>query len=211
MKWIGKADPTLINDPRFAPAGVLAPNKYADFAFVLHALSYLSARGRAAIICFPGIFYRGDAEQKIRRYLVENNYVESVISMPPNLFFGTSISVCVLVLSKHKMDNTTRFIDASGEDFFRKETNKNVLTDEHIERIIDLFSSQDEVEHVAMSVDKRIIAENGFNLSVNTYVEAKDKREVIDIAKLNEEIAQTVSRITTLRTDIDAIIKEIEG
>ena len=211
MKWIGSTDPTLINDPRFAPAGVLAPNKYADFAFVLHALSYLSARGRAAIVCFPGIFYRGGAEQKIRRYLVENNYVESVISMPPNLFFGTTIGVCVLVLSKHKSDTTTRFIDASGEDFFRKETNNNVLTDQHIERIIDLFSSQDEVEHVAKSVDKSVIAENGFNLSVNTYVETKDKREVIDIAKLNEEIAQTVSRITTLRTDIDAIIKEIEG
>ena len=211
VKWIGSADPTLINDPRFAPAGVLAPESKADFAFVLHALSYLSARGRAAIVCFPGIFYRGGAEQKIRRYLVENNYVESVIAMPPNLFFGTSISVCVLVLSKHKMDNTTRFIDASGEDFFRKETNNNVLTDEHIERIVDLFSSQDEVEHVAKSVDKSTIAENGFNLSVNTYVETKDKREVIDIAKLNEEIAQTVSRIATLRTDIDAIIKEIEG
>ena len=211
MKWIGSTDPTLINDPRFAPAGVLAPNKYADFAFVLHALSYLSARGRAAIVCFPGIFYRSGAEQKIRRYLVENNYVESVISMPPNLFFGTTIGVCVLVLSKHKSDTKTRFIDASGEDFFRKETNNNVLTDEHIERIVDLFSSQDEVEYVAKSVDKSTIAENGFNLSVNTYVETKDKREVIDIAKLNEEIAQTVSRITTLRTDIDAIIKEIEG
>ena len=211
VSWIGKADPTLINDPRFAPAGVLAPESKADFAFVLHALSYLSAKGRAAIVCFPGIFYRGGAEQKIRRYLVENNYVESVIAMPPNLFFGTSISVCVLVLSKHKMDTTTRFIDASGEDFFRKETNNNVLTDEHIERIVDLFSSEDEVEHVAKSVDKSTIAENGFNLSVNTYVEAKDKREVIDIAKLNEEIAQAVSRIATLRTDIDAIIKEIEG
>ena len=211
MKWIGGTDPTLINDPRFAPAGVLAPDSKADFAFVLHALSYLSAKGRAAIVCFPGIFYRGGAEQKIRRYLVENNYVESVISMPPNLFFGTTIGVCVLVLSKHKSDTKTRFIDASGEDFFRKETNNNVLTDEHIERIIDLFSSQDEVEYVAKSVDKSTIAENGFNLSVNTYVETKDKREVIDIAKLNEEIAQTVSRITTLRTDIDAIIKEIEG
>ena len=211
VSWIGKADPTLINDPRFAPAGVLAPDTKADFAFVLHALSYLSARGRAAIVCFPGIFYRGGAEQKIRRYLVENNFVECVIAMPPNLFFGTTIGVCVLVLSKHKSDTTTRFIDASGEDFFRKETNNNVLTDQHIERIIDLFSSQDEVEHVAKSVDKSVIAENGFNLSVNTYVETKDKREVIDIAKLNEEIAQTVSRITTLRTDIDAIIKEIEG
>ena len=211
VSWIGSTDPTLINDPRFAPAGVLAPNTKADFAFVLHALSYLSAIGRAAIVCFPGIFYRGGTEQKIRQYLVENNFVECVIAMPPNLFFGTSIAVCVLVLSKQKSDTRTRFIDASGEEFFRKETNNNVLTDQHIERIIDLFSSQDEVEHVAKSVDKSTIAENGFNLSVNTYVETKDKREVIDIAKLNEEIAQTVSRITTLRTDIDAIIKEIEG
>ena len=211
VRWVGSADPTLINDPRFAPAGVLPPDSKADFAFVLHALSYLSSKGRVVIVCFPGIFYRGGAEQKIRRYLVENNFVECVIAMPPNLFFGTTIGVCVLVLSKHKSDTTMRFIDASGEDFFRKETNKNVLTDEHIERIIDLFSSQDEVEHVAKSIDKSVIAENGFNLSVNTYVGAKDKREMIDIAKLNEEIAQTVSRIATLRTDIDAIIKEIEG
>lgn len=122
VNWVGSDDPTLINDDRFAPAGVLAPKSKADFAFVLHSLNYLSARGRAAIICFPGIFYRGGAEQKIRKYLVDNNFVESVISLPPNLFYGTSIAVNILVLSKHKTEPKTQFIDASGEDFFKKET-----------------------------------------------------------------------------------------
>jgi type I restriction enzyme M protein len=132
VKWIGSDDPTLINDERFAPAGVLAPKSKADFAFVLHALSYLSSKGRAAIVCFPGIFYRGGAEQKIRQYLVDNNYVETVISLAPNLFFGTTIAVTILVLSKHKTDTTTQFIDASG--LFKKETNTNLLTDEQIPR-----------------------------------------------------------------------------
>ena len=203
VKWVGNADPTLINDPRFAPAGVLPPASKADFAFVLHALSYLSTKGRAAIICFPGIFYRGGAEQKIRRYLVEKNYVESVIALPPKLFFGTSIAVCVLVLSKHKADTTTRFIDASGEDFFRKETNNNVLSEEHIDRIVTLFDSRDAVEHVALSVDKSVIAENDFNLSVNTYVKAKDMRPKIDIAKLNKEVDQTIQRINELHKGIN--------
>lgn len=120
IPWIGNSDPTLINDVRFAPAGVLAPKSKADFAFVLHALSYLSSRGRAAIVCFPGIFYRGGAEQKIRKYLVDNNFVEAVISLAPNLFFGTSIAVNILVLSKHKTETKTQFIDASGEDYFKK-------------------------------------------------------------------------------------------
>lgn len=138
VNWVGSDNPTLINDDRFAPAGVLAPKSKADFAFVLHALSYLSARGRAAIVCFPGIFYRGGAEQKIRKYLVDNNFIETVISLPPNLFYGTSIAVNILVLSKHKIDTMTQFIDASGEEFFKKETNNNVLTDEHIAKIIDI-------------------------------------------------------------------------
>lgn len=211
VNWVGSDDPTLINDDRFAPAGVLAPKSKADFAFVLHALSYLSARGRAAIVCFPGIFYRGGAEQKIRKYLVDNNFVETVIALPPNLFYGTSIAVNILVLSKHKMNATTQFINASGEDFFKKETNNNILLPEHIERIVGIFGNKDEVDHVATSVDNYTIAENDYNLSVGTYVEAEDTREVIDIVKLNEEVAQTVRRIDALRADINKIIKEIEA
>lgn len=210
VNWVGSDDPTLINDDRFAAAGVLAPKSKADFAFVLHALSYLSARGRAAIVCFPGIFYRGGAEQKIRKYLVDGNFVETVIALPPNLFYGTGISVNILVLSRHKADTKTQFIDASGEDFFKKQTNNNVLTDEHIERIVDIFDRKEPVEYVAALVDNSKIAENGYNLSVSSYVEAKDTREVIDIARLNAEVKQTVERIDALRADIDAIIKELE-
>ncbi len=210
VNWVGSDDPTLINDDRFAPAGVLAPRSKADFAFVLHSLSYLSARGRAAIVCFPGIFYRGGAEQKIRKYLVDNNFVETVISLPANLFYGTSIAVNILVLSKNKTENKTQFIDASGEDFFKKETNNNVLTDEHIAKIIDLFMKKENVEYLSAWVDNEKIAENDYNLSVSAYVEAKDIREVIDIERLNAEVAQTVIRINELRADIEEIIKEIE-
>lgn len=211
VNWIGSDDPTLINDDRFAPAGVLAPKSKADFAFVLHSLSYLSAKGRAAIVCFPGIFYRGGAEQKIRKYLIDNNYVETVIALPPNLFYGTSIAVNILVLSKHKPDTRTQFIDASGEDFFKKETNNNVLTDEHIARIVSIFADKEGVPHTAAMVDNQQIAENDYNLSVSSYVEAKDTREVIDIKQLNAEVAQTVVRINELRADIEGIIREIEG
>ena len=211
VNWVGSDDPTLINDDRFAPAGVLAPKSKADFAFVLHVLSYLSARGRAAIVCFPGIFYRGGAEQKIRKYLVDNNFVETVISLPSNLFYGTSIAVNILVLSKHKSEATTQFIDASGEDFFKKETNNNVLLPKHIKRIVEIFGNKEEVQYVATSVDNAKIAENDYNLSVSSYVEAEDKREVIDIKKLNADVAETVKRIDSLRADIDEIIKELEG
>ncbi|HHG3507155.1 TPA: type I restriction-modification system subunit M [Vibrio parahaemolyticus] len=209
VKWIGSDDPTLINDDRFAPAGVLAPKSKADFAFVLHALNYLSSRGRAAIVCFPGIFYRGGAEQKIRQYLVDNNYVETVISLAPNLFFGTTIAVNILVLSKHKTDTTTQFIDASG--LFKKETNNNVLTDQHIEDIIKVFASKENVDHLAKSVDLDVIAGNSYNLSVSSYVEAKDNRELVDITELNAQLKTTVAKIDQLRSDIDAIVAEIEG
>lgn len=211
VNWIGSDDPTLINDDRFAPAGVLAPKSKADFAFVLHALSYLSGKGRAAIVCFPGIFYRGGAEQKIRKYLIDNNFVETVISLAPNLFFGTSIAVNILVLSKHKTENKTQFIDASGEDFFKKATNNNVLEDKHIKNIMHLFDTKADVEHVAKTIDNSKIAQNDYNLSVSSYVEAKDNREIIDIKELNSQISQTVERINTLREDIDEIVKEIEA
>lgn len=211
VTWIGSDDPTLINDDRFAPAGVLAQKSKADFAFVLHALSYLSGKGRAAIVCFPGIFYRGGAEKKIRQYLVDNNFVETVISLAPNLFYGTSIAVNILVLSKHKSEAKTQFIDASGEDFFKKVTNNNILEDEHIAKIINIFRSKENVDYVAKTIDNQQIVDNDYNLSVSSYVEAKDNREVIDIKKLNAEISETVKKIDTLRTEIDAIIKEIEG
>lgn len=210
IKWIGDDDPTMINDDRFAPAGVLAPKSKADFAFVLHALSYLSSKGRAALVCFPGIFYRGGAEQKIRKYLVDNNYVETIISVAPNLFYGTSIAVTLLVLSKHKTENTTQFIDASGEGFFKKVTNNNMITDVHIEKIMELFDSKKDVDHVAKSVDNTAIAANDYNLSVSSYVEAKDNRAKIDIKELNKEVTKTVEKIDQLRADIDAIINEIE-
>ena len=211
VKWIGSDDPTLINDDRFAPAGVLAPKSKADFAFVLHALSYLSPKGRAAIVCFPGIFYRGGAEQKIRKYLVDNNFVETVIALAPNLFFGTSIAVNILVLSKHKTDNTIQFIDASGEDFYKKETNNNILNNEHIEQIMTMFDNKEEVAHVATSVPYDEIVKNEYNLSVSSYVEAKDNREVIDIIELNAQIKDTVTKIDKLRTEIDKIIEVIES
>ena len=211
VKWVGSDDPTLINDERFAPAGVLAPKSKADFAFVLHALNHLSARGRAAIVCFPGIFYRGGAEQKIRQYLVDNNFVETVIALAPNLFFGTSIAVCILVLSKHKTDTLTQFIDASGEEFFRKEGKNNVLTEEQVDRIVSLFEEKCEEAHVSALVDHATLAANDYNLSVSSYVEARDTREAVDIDLLNAEVAETVVRIDALRRDIDTIIAEFSA
>ena len=183
----------------------LAPKSKADFAFVLHALSYLSSKGRAAIVCFPGIFYRGGAEQKIRKYLVDNNYVETVISLAPNLFFGTTIAVTILVLSKHKTDTTTQFIDASG--LFKKDTNTNTLNDSHIEQIMLVFDSKANVDHFARSVPYEEVAKD-YNLSVSSYVEAKDNHEVVDITELNAELLTTVAKIDQLRKDIDAIVEE---
>ena len=209
VKWDGNDDPTLINDDRFAPAGVLAPKSKADFAFVLHALSYLSAKGRAAIVCFPGIFYRGGAEKKIRQYLVDNNYVETVISLAPNLFFGTTIAVTILVLSKHKNDTTTQFIDASS--LFKKETNNNVLLDEHIEQLMQVFDSKENVAYFAQSIPFENVVANDYNLSVSSYVEVEDKREVVNIAQLNAELKTTVANIERLRKEIDDIVAEIEG
>lgn len=209
VKWAGSDDPTLINDERFAPAGVLAPKSKADFAFILHALSYLSAKGRAAIVSFPGIFYRGGAEQKIRQYLVDNNYVDAVIALAPNLFFGTSIAVNILVLSKHKPNTQTQFIDASG--LFKSATNNNILEEEHIEQILKLFADKEDVPHLAKSISFEEIAQNDYNLAVSSYVEQKDTREVINIDELNAQIRKTVANIDRLRTEIDKIVAEIEG
>ena len=209
INWIGSDDPTLINDDRFAPAGVLAPKSKADFAFILHSLSYLSSKGRAAIVCFPGIFYRGGAEQKIRKYLVDNNFIETVISLAPNLFFGTSIAVNILVLSKHKADSKIQFIDAG--ELYQKETNNNILTNEHIEKIMEAFGTKADIPYFSKLVDFEEIDKNDYNLSVSSYVEAKDTREVIDIVKLNAEIAEIVKKENALRIEIDKIVREIEG
>lgn len=211
VKWIGSDDPTLINDDRFAPAGVLAPKSKADFAFVLHALSYLSPKGRAAIVCFPGIFYRGGAERKIRQYLVDNNYIETIIALAPNLFYGTTIAVTILVLAKNKPDTRIHFIDASGAAFFKKETNNNVMLDAHIQRIMDVFDRKENEDHIARSVAPEDIAANDYTLSVSAYVAPKDTREVIDITELNAKIKTTVAKIERLRGDIDTIVAEIEG
>lgn len=207
VKWIGDADPTMINDDRFAPAGVLAPKSKADFAFVLHCLSYLSSKGRAALVCFPGIFYRGGAEQKIRKYLVDNNYVETVISLAPNLFYGTTIAVNLLVLSKHKAENKTQFIDASGEDFFKKVTNNNVMTDKHIAKVVEIFASKVDIAHVATCIDNSAIAENDYNLTVSKYVEQISIQQEINIDDLNEDLYQTVNKINSLRNDLNDLIE----
>ena len=209
VHWIGSDDPTLINDERFAPAGVLPPKSKADFAFVLHALSYLSSKGRAAIVCFPGIFYRGGAEQKIRQYLIDNNYVEAVISLAPNLFFGTSIAVNILILAKNKQHSETAFIDAGG--IFKKETNNNILTEENITEILKLFADKQDVDYKMKMVSYEAIKENNYNLSVSSYVEQEDKSEKIDIKKLNAEIKETVEKIDKLRAEINQIVAEIEA
>ena len=208
IKWVGDGDPTLINDERFAPAGKLAPKSYADYAFIMHSLSYLSSKGRAAIVCFPGIFYRKGAEKTIRQYLVDNNFIDCVMQLPENLFFGTSIATCVLVMAKNKTENKVLFIDASKE--FKKETNNNVLEEKNIESILNAFRERKDIEYFAKYVDKKYIEDNDYNLSVSTYVEKEDTREVIDIKILNEEIAKTVKKIDELRAAIDLIVEELE-
>lgn len=211
VRWKGSDDPTLINDDRFAPAGVLAPKSKADFAFVLHALHYLSAKGRAAIVCFPGIFYRGGAEQKIRQYLVDNNFVETVIALAPNLFFGTTIAVNILVLAKNKPDTRVQFIDATGDEFFKKGVNTNSMQDAHIAKIVAMFDSKEAVPHVAETIAYERIAANNYNLSVSAYVEPKDSRDAVDITELNAELITIVAKIDQFRAAIDAVVAEIEA
>lgn len=209
IKWAGDDNPLLINDPRFAPAGVLAPRSKADMAFIMHSLSWLAANGTAAIVCFPGIMYRGGAEQKIRKYLVDNNFVDCVIQLPSNLFFGTSIATCVMVLKKGKNDNRTLFIDASAECV--KVTNNNKLTPDNISHIVSAFAAREEVKHFAHLADYDEVVGNDYNLSVSTYVETEDTREKVDIVKLNAQIERIVQREDELRAAIRRIIEEIEG
>ena len=208
IKWEGDDNPVLINDPRFSPAGVLAPKSKADLAFIMHSLAWLATNGTAAIVCFPGIMYRGGAEKKIRQYLIDNNFIDCIIQLPSNLFFGTSIATCIMVLKRSKADNNTLFIDASNECV--KVTNNNKLTESNIARIEEEFVSRVDVEYFSRSVPYKEIAENDYNLSVSTYVEAEDTREKIDIVKLNAEIEEIVAREQVLRDEIAKIIAEIE-
>ena len=208
IKWAGDENPLLINDPRFAPAGVLAPKSKADLAFIMHSLSWLAPNGTAAIVCFPGIMYRGGAEQKIRKYLIDNNFVDCVIQLPSNLFFGTSIATCIMVLKKGKADSKVLFIDATNECI--KVTNNNKLTQANMDRIVETYAQRREDKHFSHLASYEEVEENDYNLSVSTYVEAEDTREKIDIQKLNAEIEEIVAREETLRKEIAAIIKEIE-
>ena len=209
IKWDGDANPILINDERFTPAGILAPKSKADLAFVMHSLSWLAPNGTAAIVSFPGVLYRSGAEQKIRQYLIDNNFVDAVIQLPPDLFFGTTIATCILVLKKNKKDNKTLFIDASAE--FLRGSAKNKLTETNAKKILDCYTARDDIEYFSRLVDNTAIAEQSYNISVSSYVAQKDTREVVEISQLNARIKDIVARQTELRTQIDEIIAEIEG
>lgn len=209
IKWDGDSNPLLINDPRFAPAGVLAPKSKADLAFTMHILSWLATNGTAAIVEFPGVLYRGGTERKIRQYLIENNYVDTVIQLPPDLFFGTTIATCIIVLKKSKKDNSVLFVDASSE--FIRQGNKNRLKHEHQDRVLELFTNRKDIEHFAKLVTNEEIAANEYNIAVSSYVEREDMREAVDIDEINAEIARIVSRQAELRTLIDAIVDDLEG
>ena len=208
VEWEGDNNAMLINDPRFSSAGVLAPKPKADFAFIMHSLAWLASNGTASIVCFPGILYRTGAEQKIRKYLIDNNFIDCIIQLPENLFFGTSIATCIMVLKKNKIDNSTLFIDASKEAV--KVTNNNRLTDENIENILKIFENREDVQYVARVVSNKEIEAKKYNLSVSTYVEKEDTREVTDIKELNKQIDEIVKRENILRDEISKIIAEIE-
>jgi type I restriction enzyme M protein len=209
ISWEGSDNPLLINDPRFEPAGVLAPKSKADLAFTMHMLSWLSVDGTAAIVEFPGVLYRGGAEQKIRKYLVDNNFVDAVIQLPDNMFYGTTIATCILVLKKSKTDNKTMFIDASSECV--KVGKYNVMQEQNRKAILDSFMNRADIEHFGRLVDNDEVAQNDYNLSVSSYVAKEDTREVVDIAELNAEIERIVARQSELRTAIDAIVRDLEG
>ena len=208
IKWDGTDNPLLINDPRFAPAGVLAPKSKADMAFIMHSLSWLAANGTAAIVCFPGIMYRGGAEQKIRKYLVDNNFVDCIIQLPSNLFYGTPIATCIMVMKKGKTDNKILFLDATNECV--KVTNNNKLTPENIDHIVDAFTKREDKQYFCRLASYEEVKGENYNLSVSTYVQQEDKREKIDIVKLNAEIKNIVAREQVLRDEIDKIVAEIE-
>jgi type I restriction enzyme M protein len=209
IKWEGDANPLLISDPRFAPAGVLAPKSKADLAFTMHILSWLAVNGTAAIVEFPGVLYRGGAEKKIRKYLIDNNYIDAVIQLPADLFFGTPIATCIVVLKKSKTDNAVLFIDGSAE--FTRVGNKNKLTEPHRARILVAYSTRQDEEFFARLVPAKEITDNDYNIAVSSYVQPEDTREEVNITELNAEIARIVARQSELRTQIDAIVADLEG
>ena len=208
IKWEGDSSQILINDSCFSPAGVLAPKSKADLAFIMHSLSWLASNGTAAIVCFPGVMYRSGAEQKIRKYLIDNNYIDCIIQLPDNLFYGTSIVTCIMVLKKSKIDNKVLFIDASKE--FVKVTNSNKMTEKHIDDIVEKFTKRENIEYVSNLIEYEKIVEENYNLSVSTYVEKEDTSEKIDIVELNKEIQRIVIKEEELRKEINKIIAEIE-
>lgn len=209
LHWAGDSNPLLINDPRFAPAGVLAPRTKADLAFTMHMLSWLAVNGTAAIVQFPGALYRGGAEQKIRKYLIDNNYVDTVIQLPSDLFFGTTITTCILVLKKSKKDNSVLFVDASKQ--FVRLGNKNKLLPEHQQKILDAVADRDDIDHFAKLVSNTDLAANAYNLTVSPYVEAEDNSEAVDITAVNAEIAEIVARQAVLREQVDEIVADLES
>ena len=211
MKWVGSDDSTLIYDDRFAPAGVLPPKSKADYAFILHALNYLSAKGRAAMVCFSGIFFRGGAEKRIRKYLVDNNFVETVILLAPNMFYGTAISANILVLAKNKTDRNTQFIDARGEEFVTRKRYHNLMLDHNIQRVMDIFDKKDNLDHVAASVPRELIKKNDYILTVENYIEPRGNSEEIDIVAVNAKILSATGKIDRLRASVDKIVAELEA
>ena len=208
IKWAGKENPILINDERFAAAGVLAPSSKADLAFTMHMLSWLSPKGTAAIVEFPGVLYRGGAEQKIRQYMIDNNFVEAVIQLPSDLFFGTSIATCILVLKKNKTDNNILFVDASEE--FVRNTNKNKLSDENINNIVNLLKERVSIDNKAYLATYDEIKENDYNISVNSYLKTNTVEVGIDIEEVNKKLAEIVPRQQQIREELELIIKELE-
>lgn len=208
IKWAGKSNPLLINDERFAPAGILAPESKADLAFTMHMLSWLSSKGTAAIVEFPGVLYRGGAELKIRKYLIDNNFVDTVIQLPPDLFFGTPIATCILVLKKNKSENNVLFIDASEE--FIRNTNKNKLSSSNINNIVNIIKDRVDIESKAVVVSNEEIANNNYNISVNSYLKTAVSDIEVDIIQLNKEIEEIVARQSKVRKELDDIIKELE-
>lgn len=208
VEWEGNSNPLTINDERFSPAGVLAPKQYADLAFTMHILSWLAVNGTAAIVEFPGVFYRGGTEKKIRKYLVDNNYVDAVIQLPSDLFFGTQIATCILVLKKSKTDNTVVFIDASKE--FSRVGNKNKLQRDNQNRILEALKNRQETEYFSSIATIDQIADKDYLMSVSSFVETEDTREVVDIQNLNTKISEVVARQAELRKSIDLIVAELE-
>ena len=208
IKWIGKDNPILINDERFAPAGILAPESKADLAFTMHMLSWLSPKGTAAIVEFPGVLYRGGAEQKIRQYMIDNNFVDTVIQLPPDLFFGTSIATCILVLKKNKSDNNILFVDASEE--FTRNTNKNKLSDENINNIVVLLKNRKSIENKSYLASYDEVKDNDYNISVNSYLKTNTDDNNIDIEEVNKKLAEVVPRQQQIRKELEEIIKELE-